>query len=420
VDRGTTVVIEVTATGAEGGQVMSVQGFADGVSLGTDSSSPYRFQWDTESARIGSHVLGATARDDRGSMSVSRVDVSVRWPDVAPAALDDGWGTAASSTEGIDADRIADMMAHIADGGFEFLHALLIVRHGKLVAEEYFGSFARDSLQHLQSTTKSFASALIGIAIDRGEIDGVDDPMFDYLPEYASLRTADNEGITIEDCLEMAAGLEWNEITLPATDARNDNIIGHRVADYVAYVLGKPVVVPPGTQWYYNSGCSMTLGAILKTATGLPADSLAARDLFGPLGISSWVWERINGGKHVGTHGSLYLHARDMAKFGQLFLQQGAWNGRQLISAEWVEESTRPRLTVTGDVQYGYQWWFKPMDGYAAPLTSGYGGQHIIFIPGLDAVIVTAADYGNPDTIDTQDDEILALVERWIVPAMES
>lgn len=417
VSRGETVDVEVTATDPDGA-VVAVRLYVDSVGLGVDSTAPYLFRWDTRGERIGQHVLAAVAEDDAGKMSVCRIEVSVRWPDIAPERLDDGWETSTADAEGVDPDRISWMMDHIYAGGYEFLHALLVVRNGKLVVEEYFGTFGRDSLQHLQSTTKSFTSALIGIAIDHGAIGGVDDPMFDYLPEYAYLRNPDKDGITIEHCLMMAAGLEWNEITVPTSDAHNDNMVGHRVSDYVAYVLGKPVVAPPGTQWYYNSGCSMTLGTILKNATGIPADAYAEQLLFGPLGITSWVWERINDGKHVGTHGSLYLRTRDMAKFGQLFLQQGAWNGEQLISAQWVEESTRPRLTVTGDVRYGYQWWFTPLNGYDAPLTSGYGGQHIIFVPARSAVIVTAADYSNAEGIDEQDDKILNLARRWIVPAM--
>jgi CubicO group peptidase (beta-lactamase class C family) len=415
--RGDTVSIAVTASDSDGGVVV-VWLSIDSVCVGVDSVPPYRFEWDTRGERLGRHVITAIAGDAAGRTSSRSMEVSVRWADVAPDQLDDGWATAPASAEGMDADRLRQTMDVMTAGGHEFMHALLVVRHDTLVVEEYFGGFARDSLQHLQSTTKSFTSALIGIAIDRGEIAAVSDPMFDYLPEYASLRTPDKDRITIEDCLMMAAGLAWNEISVPADDPSNDNQVGHRVGDYVAYVLAKPVIAPPGTVWYYNSGCSMALGAVLRTATGVPADAYAEQHLFGPLGIATWVWEHVNKGKNVGTHGSLYLRARDMAKFGQLFLQRGAWNGEQIISAHWVDESTRPRLTVAGDVRYGYQWWFKPQRGYDAPLTSGYGGQHIIFVPALDAVIVTAADYSNAGEIDEQDDEILRLVEQWIVPAM--
>ncbi len=417
--RGDTVDIEVTATDPDDA-VVAVELSVDSVPLGLDSVPPYQFRWDTRGARLGRHVVEAQAADAAARTSSRSIEVSVHWPDVAPERLEDGWETARASAEGIDAGSIRRMMDIVALGGHEYMHAFLVARNGRLVVEEYFGGFSRDSLQHLQSTTKSFTSALVGIAIDRGQISGVDDTMFNYLPEYAPLRTPEKDRITIRDCLMMAAGLEWNEITVPALDPSNDNQVGHRLGDYVRYMLSKPVVAAPGTQWYYNSGCPLTLGVILNNATGMPADAYAQQYLFASLGISTWVWERINRGLHVGTHGSLYLKARDMAKFGQLFLQQGAWQGEQVISAQWVEESTRPRLTVGGDVRYGYQWWFMHLSGYDAPLTSGYGGQHIILVPALDAVIVTAADYSNADAVDAQDEEILRLVAQWIVLAMGS
>jgi CubicO group peptidase (beta-lactamase class C family) len=411
------VDIQVAASDLDGA-VVAVWLGADGRSLGVDSTSPYAFQWDTRGASIGRHVVRAEARDNEGQSSRHSVRVSVRWPDVAPDQLEDGWETSTAVAQGIDAERLARMMDHIYAGGYEFMHAVLVARHGKLVFEEYFGGFTRDSLQHLQSTTKSFTSALVGIAIDRGEIGSVTDAMVEYLPEYAQLFDGGKEGITIEHCLMMAAGLEWNEISVPVDDPANDNVRGHMVSDYVAYVLGKPLVEEPGTQWYYNSGCSMTLGAILRNATGVPADVYAVQHLFGPLGVGPFIWESINNGRHVGTHGSLYLRGRDMAKFGQLFLQDGVWDGGQLISEGWVEESTQPRLVVGGHVQYGYQWWFTTMGTYAVPLTSGYGGQHILVVPELDAVVVTAADYSDSGGVSEQDDKILQLVEYWIVPAL--
>ncbi|MGD2152196.1 MAG: serine hydrolase, partial [Gemmatimonadales bacterium] len=374
--RGDTVTVEVTASDPDG-VVVAVWLYADNSHLGVDSTSPYLFRWDTRGEDLGRRVLKAVAADDDGWRSDRDVGVRIRWGGLPPEQLEDGWETSTADDEGVDAERLATMVDEIYAGGYEFMHALLVARDGKLVLEEYFGDFDRNTLQHVQSTTKSFTSALVGIAIDRGEIGGVTDPMVDCLPEYAHLFDGGRERITIQHCLMMAAGLEWNEISTPTYDPNNDNIRGHVVADYVAYVLGKPLVEEPGTVWYYNSGCPLTLGAILRSATGMPADDYAEEYLFGPLGIAPVVWPSINNGKHVGTHGSLYVRGRDMAKFGQLFLQDGVWDGEQVISTEWVAESTRPRLTVSGDVRYGYQWWFEEMSGNDVPYTSGYGGQHI-------------------------------------------
>lgn len=239
--------------------------------------------------------------------------------------------------------------------------------------------------------------------------------MFDYLPEYAHLRNADKDRITIEHCLMMAAGLEWNEHSIPYSDPYNDNTVGNSSSDYVAYVLAKPVVQAPGTQWYYNSGCSMTLGAILRNATGLGADEYAERYLFDSLGISRSSWMVMAGG-HLATHGGLHLRPRDMAKFGQLFLQRGTWAGEQIVSEEWVAESTRPRLTVYGELQYGYQWWFKEVNGYDVPLTAGGGGQYIFVVPELDMVVATAAD-SNSSIMAYQEQQIVNLFQYRILPA---
>jgi CubicO group peptidase (beta-lactamase class C family) len=415
VSRGEMVDFEVSASDPDG-IVVAVWLYADGRHVGVDSTSPYLFQWDTRGEDIGRRLLRATALDDGGQVAVDEIALSVRWSDFAPEGLDDGWETSTAAAQGIDADRLTWMMDEIYGGGYEFMHALLIARNGKLVFEEYFGDFDKYALQHVQSTTKSFTSALVGIAIDRGEIGGVADPMIDYLPEYAHLFDGGKEGITIQHCLMMAAGLEWNEISTPTLDSSNDNIMGHMVPDYVAFVLGKPLVDEPGTVWYYNSGCPLTMGAILRNATGMTADDYAEQHLFGPLGIAPTVWPSINDGKHVGTHGSLYVRGRDMAKFGQL--QDGVWDGERVISAEWVAESTMPRLTVWGNVRYGYQWWFQEMSGYDVPYTSGYGGQHIFIIPELDTVIVTAADYSNTEGLGEQTDRIMQLPQLWILPAL--
>ena len=417
--RGEVVDLEVTASDTDGA-VVAVWLYLDGRRLGVDSASPYQFQWETRGERLGPHSVRAVAEDKSGLLSEDKIGLRLRWGDFAPEQLDDGWETSRAGVEGIDVGNIAATMEKIDAGGWEFLHAILMVRNGKLVFEEYFGDFGRDSLQHVQSTTKSFTSSLVGIAIDRGEINSVDDVMLDYLPQYAQLRDADNERITIRHCLMMAAGLQWNEVSVPPLESYNDNMVGHLVPDYVAYFLAKPSVAVPGTEYYYNSGCPLTLGAILRSAAGVPADAYAEQYLFGPLGISDFSWPSINYGKHVGTHGSLYIRPRDMAKFGQLFLQQGVWDGERIISAEWVAQSTEPRLTVFGDVRYGYQWWFKEMNGYDVPFTSGHGGQHIFVVPELETIIVTATGYSDASMAVEQQNRLINLVEYRIVPAVGS
>lgn len=409
---GDTVEIDVTASDDDG-SVVAVRFYANGEHLATDWAAPYSFTWYTYDTGIGDYVVRATFVDDRGALGSDEVAVRVRWRYYQPEQLADGWEVSSIWEEAFDTLALYNMMDGVHFGDYEFMHGVLIVRNGKLVFEEYFGGFARDSLQHFQSTTKSITSALVGIAIDRGEIGSVTEPLFDYLPQYARLRDAEKDRITIEHCLMMAAGLEWNEHSVPYSDPDNDNSVGNRSDDYVAYVLSKPVVHEPGTQWYYNSGCSMTLGAILLNATGILADEYADRYLFGPLGISRHYW-MVMGGGHLATHGGLFLRMRDMAKFGQLFLQGGAWDGQQVISEEWVAESTRPRMAAEGGTQYGYQWWFLVADGYDVPIAAGGGGQYIFLVPALDMVVVTAA---NPRNVGDQEQRVVSLFLNHILPA---
>lgn len=170
--RGDTVEIAVTASDADGA-VVAVRLYADGTYVGVDSASPYQFHWDTWGASIGRSVLRAVAWDDEGATAGHDIGVSIRWAYYPPDRLDDGWETSTLDAEGFDTAGINSTMNNVYAGGYEFMHALLVARNGKLVLEEYFGGFVRDSLQHLQSTTKSFTSALIGIAIDRGEIGSI-------------------------------------------------------------------------------------------------------------------------------------------------------------------------------------------------------------------------------------------------------
>ncbi len=416
--RGDTVDIQVTASDDDGA-VTRVRFYVDGAYLGVDSTSPYLFGWDTRQVAVSEHTLRVVVEDDDGALASGEVELRVGWRYFQPEETGDGWETATLAAEGFDTSSLDEGMDQLYAAGYDdFLHAILVARNGKLVFEEYFRGFRRDSLNHVQSTTKSFTSALVGIAIDKGYIGGVDEPFFDYLPRYAHLRDADKDGITLEHLLTMTPGLEWNEGSVPTLDDSNDNMIGNRGDDYVAYALAKPVVAEPGTAWWYNSGCSMTLGEIVRSATGRSADVFAEQHLFGPLGITDYYWPLMAGG-HVSTHGGLYVRPRDMAKFGQLYLQQGVWNSEQVISEEWVTASTQPYITIWGGIQYGYQWWFEVVHGYDVPYTSGYGGQHIFVVPALGMVVVTAADYSNSGAIGRQTGMIMELFKDGILPAAQ-
>src|ERR1017187_2275680 len=291
---------------------------------------------------------------------------------IVPVKMDDGWETAALSSENLDADLIKDLFERINDNTYKNIHSVLLVKNGKLVVEAYFPgqdsegqfhAFQRDTLHEMHSATKSVNSILIGIAIDQHLIRSVDEKISNFFPEYSDIFT--NKGkdvICLKDLLSMTAGLSWDEWNYPDTDPRNDLAMMASRADFFRYVLEKPIATTPGTKFVYHSGISLMLGEIIYKASGLRADKFAGRYLFSPLGITNYSWGKAPNGV-VNTLGGLALRPRDMAKIGHLFLNGGRWQGKQIVSEKWVKESTQKQVGA-GQLPawfladgYGYQWW---------------------------------------------------------------
>jgi CubicO group peptidase (beta-lactamase class C family) len=350
----------------------------------------------------------------------------------APERTGDGWQTASLSEVGISEEKIDQAVACVDDGTYQNIHSILIVKGGKLVFEEYFDGYAFDydgdayrgeftefdidTTHNLASVTKSFTSALVGIAIDQGLIEGVDGRVFAFFPEYASLNDEKKDAITLYHLLTMTSGLEWNEMALSYGDTRNDLIQLFIVPDPKEYILSKPVVSEPGTEWYYNGGGTNLLGEIIREASGLRIDHFAQKHLFAPLGITDYEWDYINSDM-VHASGNLRLRPRDMAKFGYLFLNQGVWRGERIISEEWVEESTKGHVSLSWTGEYGYQWWLKTYRSGSTSVDSfyaaGWGGQRIIVFPSLDMVVVfTGGNYVGREPVDE-------IVVHYILPAVQ-
>ena len=195
----------------------------------------------------------------------------------------------------------------------------------------------------------------------------------------------------------MTAGLSWDEWTYPYTDVRNDHVAMNDSKDPVRYVLERPLVATAGEKFGSSSGITIALGEIVHQVSGLKADKFAERTLFGPLGITNYYWWSYPSG-FVQTGGGLCLRPRDMAKIGYLYLNGGRWQGKQIVSEEWVKESTKNRVDakqfpnwINAD-GYGYQWWlrsFKVGDRVIPSYhAAGRGGQFIFVVPELDIVAV--------------------------------
>jgi CubicO group peptidase (beta-lactamase class C family) len=317
-----------------------------------------------------------------------------------PIDAGDGWAVADAAGEGLNVDRLESMMRFINSAGQdEYLRNILIIRNNRLVFEEYFQDIHRGSLSHLQSATKSVVSAIFGIAVANGSVGSVGDALFDYFPEYQHLNNPDKAGVTLQHVLSMTPGFDWNEISTTVNAAENDNIAAHRSNNYIEYLLQKDIVTDPGTAWYYNSGCPMLLAGIVRNQAGIHIDEFAAQYLFGPMGIQSVRWEYQSDGLPLAT-GGLWMRARDSAKFGQLFLDGGNWDGQQLIPESWVTASWTGYSPQDPGEEYGYLWWMREQEGHQFWFASGYGGQLIVMVPDEEIVIVINADY-SPDPNET-------------------
>jgi CubicO group peptidase (beta-lactamase class C family) len=331
-----------------------------------------------------------------------------------------GWRSGTPEAQAMDSAPLAALDEEFASGKHGYVDGILVIRRGYVVWEKSYRHdydrlfvgkdasrgpynyydpdwhpyYQRGELHTLQSVTKSVTSALIGIAIRRGEIPGVEVKALPYFEGYEMAnRDPRKAEITLRHLLTMTAGFLWDETTIAYTDPRNSCALMEASEDWIQFVLDQPMAQDPGQGFVYNSGVSQLLSFILKRATGKEADDYAAEQLFQPLGIESHYWKRTPKGL-ADTEGGLYLTARDLAKIGYLYLKDGVWEGRRLLPEGWVAASTAPSVEAApsgSGRRYGYQWWLLPRDGkpgvyaYAA---LGYGGQRLLVVPEHDLIAV--------------------------------
>jgi CubicO group peptidase (beta-lactamase class C family) len=336
-----------------------------------------------------------------------------------PPELDDGWETASPEEVGMNPKKLEALVRDVRNGGYDNLHSVLVVKDGKLVLEEYVHGYNWRRTNGVASVTKSVTSILIGIAIEQGAIAGTDQSLADLFPAYADLINADpaKRDVKLWHILTMTSGFEWDEETYPYGHPRNDCERMKYSADPVRFVLERPIVHQPGTHFQYSGANSMLLSAIIKGKTGIDADAFAQQHLFEPLGISSYRWGRYANGL-TDTDGGLSLRARDMVKIGLLLLNGGEWDGKQIVSSSWVEESTRGYVAASAGAEYGYQWWrtdvpvgLRGVDTYFA---SGFGGQQINIFPELGLVVVFTNDW-TPGSGNAMQN--LALMSEYVLPS---
>jgi len=409
--------IDIPATMSFGVPVADLHWSDSSVQFTLHSSGPdgdLRFQGQVGGGSLRGSVSGEHLR---GSFEMRRCG-AVQLPHTTPLARSwkpelgsswpvHAWLVTSPARENLDSARLSVAERHIAHDLPE-VRSLVIVRHGRIAFERYFRGATRNEATNVKSVTKSFTSALIGIALREHVLGNLDQTVAEFLPEYFGPATDTHKRkITLRHLLTMTAGFEWIE-NGPSTFA------WHRSPDFAKFAIDLPLAVEPGQTGRYNTSLSHLLSIILTRKSGLSAREFAEKYLFGPVGIRVQGWGQDPQGYTMGGI-DLYLTPRDMARFGLLYLNLGLWKDRQVVPAAWVRESMAPAFVRDPLLHnYGYLWWLVRDDDLPAFAAIGYGGQLIYVCPKLDLVVAMTST-----TVDPHND-VLEFVRRYITPAVKS
>jgi CubicO group peptidase (beta-lactamase class C family) len=325
------------------------------------------------------------------------------------------WQNATPEEHGIDSSKIDEMLDYIEENNIR-IDSFLAIRGGYLVFEEYLSSAYDAEVRHqIHSCTKSFTSAAVGIAIERGFIESVDSKVLDFFPDRTIANVDDRKlNLSIKHLLMMTAGLDWDEWSDPYGSGQNQVWRMFNSGDPVQYVLDRPMAYQPGDVWVYNSGGSHVLSAIVEEATGQTLYSFLQENMLEPLGISERDvrWPSDAQGISLGG-GGIFMKPRDMAKFGFLFLNNGSWNGSQIIAEDWIAESTQTSYVFGNYSGYGYQWWTNQAPNFGIYSAQGLSGQFIFVVPEYDLVVVFTSDVPNDQVYPHT-----SMLANYILPAV--
>jgi CubicO group peptidase (beta-lactamase class C family) len=338
-----------------------------------------------------------------------------------------GWLASTPQAAGISRAVLDSIDAEIKAGRYGYVDRVLVIRRGRVVwdktyAQDYdaayrdsaskksplnahdLGSpynyfapwwhpfYRRGDLHSLQSVTKTVTSVVIGTAVTRREFPSIETPVMQFFTPDSVKNVDDRKRrMTIKHLLTMTDGLAWNE-AVAYNDPRNTTGALEASYDWITFTIDQPMAAEPGTRWNYNSGASELLAHIFRKATNVDIEEYAARHLFAPLGIERWYWKRTPAGV-VDTEGGLYLEARDLAKIWYLFTRDGVWDGKQIVSTDWVRASVTPAFPSAqpNNANYGYKWWLYPNPRDTTKRVwagSGFGGQVPMALPDEELIVV--------------------------------
>ncbi len=311
-----------------------------------------------------------------------------------------GWRSAKPEAVGMNSAKLAEAMAYAAEPKYK-TDGVVVIKDGYIVAEAYFGNFKKNNQHFSASVAKSFTSSLIGIAIDKGLVAGVDEKLCQYFDQWDCDDADDlRSRIKIKHALTLTTGLKWHEDWVNVDPATNDALKMGASGRFLEYMLNREALNEPGEKFTYSTGDPMLMSGVLATATGMSAFDFAKKNLFQPMGVTSVRWGGDRQG-YTGTYANLSLTVRDYSKLGYLYLNKGQWDGKQIVSEEWVDKSTHTDSTVNVRKTYGYLWHINlstresskdlniPDDTFMA---AGVMGQNIVIIPSKDVVITRVAN----------------------------
>ncbi|HEV2118416.1 MAG TPA: serine hydrolase [Terriglobales bacterium] len=359
-----------------------------------------------------------------------------------------GWQKGTPASVGLDEKALASFDADLARGKYKLVDSFQVFRCGREVfsrkyAHDYGQIYAKEArtkgplnarrtgrynyfdpnwhpyyhgtdLHSMQSVSKTVTSAIFGVAITRGDFKaGLDTPVLKFF-DVSKVKNVDDRKrhMTLKDVLTMTTGLQWNE-EVPYDDPRSDSSLMEATDDWVQYVIDKPMAEEPGKVFNYSSGATELLAYIFQKETGQDIDAYGQKYLFAPLGIKHH-WKRTYLGV-VDTEGGLYLNGEDLAKIGYLYLHDGVWEGKQIVSKEWIKESLTPYIKAEENFQYGFKWWLYPLNGKFVWMAQGFGGQRLMVFPEEKLIAVFTGWEILQDPAPTKD-----LVDRLLPAVKES
>lgn len=354
--------------------------------------------------------------------SMGALLMAPRSPSAQPVPAE--WQHVAPGDAGFAADLGERLDRAVADKRIWNVHAVMVARGGRLVLERYFAGqdrargralgvvdFGPDTLHDLRSVSKSIVGLLYGIALQAGKVSPPEAPLMASFSQYTDLAADPARAAwRVGHVLTMTMGTDWDELSVPYTDPTNSEIAMDAAPDRYRFILERPVVLPPGSRWTYSGGATALLGHMIAEGSGQGLHDLARRSLFEPLGLGATEWLADGRGEPFAASG-LRLRPRDLARLGQLMLQKGTVDGRQIVPADWLTRSLTPAVSCDEARRYGYHWYLGDM-AFTVPQAPrwnrnrlerfwgayGNGGQRLWVVPGLDLVVaVLAGNYDTPD-----------------------